>query len=271
MAIGPIQIIAFKFGADAEFRGEILAELENLRGQGLIRVVDLLFVRHEGDSLLELQYDNLSEDERVEFGVVIGALLGYGAGGEEGAIVGAVEGALAADESILGMSADDVRDIADRLEPGESAAILLFEHTWAIPLRDAIRRTGGQPVAQAFLTPEAVMLVGAELQAMVEAEEAIEMAEAVKAMALLEAVEAVVASEMIQEQAAIEAVEAIETAEAIKALAAAEAVRALIASDIIQEMAAEEALDALVTAGLIEEAVLSEAEARTALTDTSDA
>ncbi len=50
----------------------------------------------------------------------------------------------------------------------------MFEHTWAIPLRDAIRRAGGVPLAQGFLTPEALIMVGEELRAIAEAERTIE-------------------------------------------------------------------------------------------------
>ena len=64
---------------------------------------------------------------------------------------------------------------------------MLFEHTWAIPFRDAIRRAGGRGLAQGFITPEGLMIVGEEIEAIAEAELAIEVSDAVRGAAMLDA------------------------------------------------------------------------------------
>jgi len=259
MTIGPIQLIAVGFETTERFRGEILRELEALRAKGVIRLIDLLFVAKDATGeVTALEGTWLDEAEKAEFGAAIGALMGLGAGGIEGAIEGAAAGALAAQE-ILGVTAADAQALADQIPPGTAAALMLFEHTWAIGFSQAIGDAGGRMMAQGFLTREALFMIGEELEARIEAEIAIQEAEDVKAQALLEALSAVVAAEMIEEAAAEEAAIAIEVAAAIKAAAAADAVRALIVADLIEEAAAERALEALVAAELIEAAALEAA------------
>ena len=92
----------------------------------------------------------------------------------------------------------------------------MFEHTWAIPLAAAIRRAGGVPLAQGFVTPEALVMVGEELNAIAEAETAIEVSEIVKSAAILDTL------------ATLEEAEAIKTAiaaDVLRTLAVAESDR----------------------------------------------
>jgi uncharacterized membrane protein len=258
--VGPIQMILFGFERTDRFRGEITRELEWLSAKGVIRIIDVLFVKKdETGEIVALEGSPLSEDERIEFGAVIGGLLGMGAGGVEGAIEGAVEGAMVAVEKHYGLTWSDVQEMADELEPGTAAAVLLFEHTWATGFAEALQDAGGYMLAQGFLTRDALMMVGAELEAMVEAQEAIELADEAKALAVLDALETVIEAEEIKEEAIAEAADAVVAAEVIKALAAADALRALIAAELIEEVAAERALEALVAADLIEQAALEAA------------
>jgi len=124
--------------------------------------------------------------------------------------------------------------------------VLLFEHTWAIPFRDAIRRAGGRGLAQGFITPEGLMAVGTEIEAIAEAELAIEVSEAVRGAAMLDALVA------------------IEEGEQIKAAVAADVVRTLVVADLIEEAAVEQALEALVAADMIERKALESAEMKVA-------
>ncbi len=170
--------------------------------------------------------------------------------------------AVAAGEAIdsgIGLTVDDVRQAAASLEPGTAVLYLLFEHTWATGLKHAVRNVGGVPIVQGFLTPEAVLMVGAELEAMLEAEATIELAEAVKGAAILDALITIEAAADVIDEASAAAYEAVETSNAIRSAAAAEAVRALILAELIEEAAAEEAAGALVAAGLIEAAALQAA------------
>src|SRR6266513_1613981 len=151
MEMGPVQMLVVGF-EDGKFEGEILAELKRLREHDIIRLVDLLFVaKDEQGEVAAVEHSDLSQQEAMEFGALAGALLGLGADGEEGAEAGALAGAQAgADGSVLD---DEAWYLADAIPPGTSAGIALLEHRWAIPLREAIERAGGEPLADAWLHP----------------------------------------------------------------------------------------------------------------------
>jgi uncharacterized membrane protein len=93
MAIGPVQLIVLGFN-HPQFHGEIISELERLRASDTVRVVDSLAVYKDADGGLEVEHlSNLSEQEAIELGSKIGALIGLGIEGEEGAEAGAIAGA----------------------------------------------------------------------------------------------------------------------------------------------------------------------------------
>ena len=92
---GPIQLSVIGFDNE-EVIGGLLDELDRVREFGIIRLIDFLFVAkdEEGD-IAALEVTDLSDEERTEFGAVVGGLIGLGAAGAEGAVEGAVAGALA--------------------------------------------------------------------------------------------------------------------------------------------------------------------------------
>ena len=93
MAIGPVQLIVLGF-ANPDFHGEIIAELERLRESDMVRVIDSLAVYKDEAGELEVEHlSNLTQDEAIELGSKIGALIGLGIEGEEGMEAGAVAGA----------------------------------------------------------------------------------------------------------------------------------------------------------------------------------
>ena len=245
MAIGPIQLIALTF-EDFHPTGEIMPALQAAMKRGAIRLIDAQFVSKDEDGqLTSLEMSGLSGEETIEFGAVIGGLIGAGAGGAEGAASGSLEGALIAAEHNYGLSAEDLFAAADRIKPGAAAALLMIEHTWAIGFGTAVRESGGKMAAQGFLTPETLFLVGAELEAQVEAVEAIAVSEAIQAYAAAEAVEAILVSEAIQEEAAVRAVTALVAAEIIEEAAIEEAREVVTAARIIEEVALQEAVAAI--------------------------
>jgi uncharacterized membrane protein len=167
MAIGPVQMLIVGFD-EPKFKGEVLEELKRLKDQDIIRLIDLAVVRKDDEGNIEtLHTSDLSEDEAMEFGAYVGALIGLGAAGEEGAEAGAVAGAEAlADQQVF--DDDQVWYVADAIPNGTAAGIALIEHRWAIPLRDAIVRAGGLPLADEWIHATdlvAVGLVGAEASA----------------------------------------------------------------------------------------------------------
>jgi uncharacterized membrane protein len=161
MTFGPVQMLIVEFD-NAGFKGEILPEIERLRESGLIRLVDLLIVVKDDDgNVATVETSDLELDEAMEFGAIAGALIGFGADGEEGMEAGALVGAeLGADGSILTGEGEEWY-VADAIPPGTTAAVALIEHLWASPLRDAIVRAGGLTLADEWIHPEDLVAVGA--------------------------------------------------------------------------------------------------------------
>jgi Family of unknown function (DUF6325) len=117
MAYGPAELIVVKFPGN-RFRGEIIPALADLVETGTIRLIDLLFVMKDEDgSITTLEAETITETE-------------------------AQLGEIAGDSGL--MSEDDVELVAEELEPGSSAGLLLFEHTWAAPFTQAMRDAGGE-------------------------------------------------------------------------------------------------------------------------------
>jgi uncharacterized membrane protein len=159
MSFGPVQILVIGFG-DAEFKGTIRAELERLREHDVVRLIDLLVVRKDEDGTIErLQQSDLSQEEAMEFGAIVGALIGAGTDDEEGAEAGAVLGAAAMEGGHV-FEANDMWYVDDAIPPGTAAAIALLDHRWAIGLRDAIRDAGGFHLADAWVHPADLIAIG---------------------------------------------------------------------------------------------------------------
>ncbi|MGA8219556.1 MAG: DUF6325 family protein [Solirubrobacterales bacterium] len=162
MEFGPVQLLVVGF-EDGKFSGEILAELRRLREHDIVRLIDLMFVARGVDGEFEaVEHSDLPADEAEAFGALAGALLGLGAGGEEGMEAGALAGAEAVDERGSVLDPDDVWYLADAIPPGTSAGIALLEHRWAIPLRDAIERAGGHSLVDAWVHPSDLVDIGAQ-------------------------------------------------------------------------------------------------------------
>ncbi len=160
MTMGPVQMLVVGF-EENRFTGEILPELKRLRENDVIRLIDLLFVRKDEHGNVDVvQASDLSQDEAMEFGALVGALVGIGAGGEEEMKIAAVRGAEElADGHVF--DEEEVWYVADAIPDGSSAAIALIEHRWAIPLRDAIVRAGGVPLADEWIHPTDLVAIGA--------------------------------------------------------------------------------------------------------------
>ena len=161
MAIGPVQLIVLGF-EHPEFHGEIIAELERLRKSDTVRVIDSLAVYKDAEGELEVEHlSNLSQDEAIELGSIVGALIGLGIEGEEGFEAGAEAGAeQAAIEGIHPLSNDDSWDVLEDIPNDSAAALILLEHQWAVPLRDAIARAGGFRISDGFISPLDLVAIG---------------------------------------------------------------------------------------------------------------
>src|ERR1700733_7046913 len=224
----PLQVIALSFSRGAGSEDRILAEVDRLRGRGVLRLLDMLFVAKSQDGTVERL--TIGDDE--DFGSLLAAVVPV-ANGDRPAAPGPVDGSAAFDWA-------DAQALAGSLEPGTAVAFLLVEHYWAAPLFDAIAETGGALIGEGFLTAETGLVMGAEVAAMEEAAEVIAQAQAEEAVALLTAA-----------AARAEAARAVADSRQIQSAAAADAVRALITAGLVEEAAAHEAVVALTAAGLI--------------------
>src|SRR4029450_2479990 len=143
------------------FHGEIIAELERLRESDTVRVIDALAVYKDADGDVEVEHlSNLSTDEAIELGMKIGALIGLGIEGEEGMEAGALAGAEATADGVHVFSDEDAWDVLEDIPNDSAAALILLEHHWAVPLRDAIARAGGFRLSDGFISPLDLVEIG---------------------------------------------------------------------------------------------------------------
>jgi DNA-binding NarL/FixJ family response regulator len=230
MMTAPLQVIALSFSRDAGAEDRILAEVDRLRGRGVLRLLDMLFVAKSQDGTIEQLAIGADED----FGALLAAIVPVTSDGP------AIP-AQAADAGLFDPAG--AQALADSLPPGTALAFLLVEHHWAVPLFDAIADYGGTLIGEGFLTPEAGLVVGAEVAAMAQAAEADALLTAVAAGDA--AADAVAESERIQSAAAAAAVQALITAGLVEEAAAHEAVTALTAAGLITAAAGQAAADAV--------------------------
>lgn len=171
MAIGPVQLIVLGF-SHPDFHGEIIDELERLRETDTVRVIDSLAVYKDANGEVEVEHlSNLSEDEAIELGSKVAALIGLGLAGEEGMVAGAELGAEAAAAGGVGVfTEEDAWDVLEDIPNDSAAALILLEHHWAVPLRDAVARAGGFRISDGFVSPLDLVAIG-----LVSAEEAREL------------------------------------------------------------------------------------------------
>ena len=141
--MGPIDYIVVEWPG-RQPTGEAVPHLVDLVERGIIRILDLAFIaKAEDGSVAGLEISELG-DEVEELKVFEGASSGL-------------------------LSDEDTEEAAAALEPGTSAALLVFENRWAAPFASAVRRSGGQLVASGRIPVQAVL---AALEAVEEAEAA---------------------------------------------------------------------------------------------------
>jgi hypothetical protein len=136
--LGPVQLLVVGLGGTG-LQPAIAAELGRL-GEG-VRVIDMLVIRKDEDGTISsLQHSDLSPDEAMHAGALAGALIGLGMSGGDDEVgeAFAEAGAEAGADGHL-LDEDDVWYLEDAIPPGATVAIVLLEHRWAIPLRDALR------------------------------------------------------------------------------------------------------------------------------------
>jgi hypothetical protein len=130
--MGPVDYLVIEFPG-SRMTGEGLPLLVDLVDRGIIRLLDLTFVKKELDgSVRGVTIADLDEDGKLDLAVFEGASSG-----------------------LLGQ--DDIEEASGALEPGSSAALLIYENTWAAPLATALRRGGAQLVAGGRIPVQAIL------------------------------------------------------------------------------------------------------------------
>jgi uncharacterized membrane protein len=128
--MGPIDYILVEWPG-RQPKGEVAPHLVDLVERGLIRIIDLALIAKDGDgSVAGIELEDLG-DGALELSVFEGASTGL-------------------------ISDEDIGEAASALEPGTSAALLIFENTWAAPFATAVRRSGGQLVASGRIPVQAI-------------------------------------------------------------------------------------------------------------------
>jgi uncharacterized membrane protein len=162
MEMGPLQLVVIGFEHPTP-DGSVLAALQDLSDEGLVRLVDLLAVyKSDTGELAALEATDLDLEEAMVYSAWVGGLIGLGAAGEAGLEAGAFTAALLAEnEYEYGLDEEAIRTVAEDIPAGGAAIMAVLEHRWAIPLRNAVRAQGGIAIVQDFLNPETLISLGA--------------------------------------------------------------------------------------------------------------
>jgi hypothetical protein len=132
--LGPVDYLVVEFPANkANFSGEMAAELTALVDRKLVRVLDLVIMSKDLDGAVTV--DELHEVDASNLGQLR---------------------ALEADLALL-LAEEDLEAIGKVLEPGNVAAVLVYENSWAAPFASSVRRSGGQLVADGRVHTQALL------------------------------------------------------------------------------------------------------------------
>ena len=139
MGAGSRQLLAFRFGSDSTFEGQLVGALERIESGGTMRVLDGLFVAREPESG-ELTAIVLSDGTPSR---MVSRILGFRLDDRERRA--------ATQRALDGAAGDAVQSLGALLSPGTAVAAVLVEHRWVDALSDAVARVGGTEVVSEFV------------------------------------------------------------------------------------------------------------------------
>ena len=163
MPFGPIQIFSFGFPDTEGFEGRIAEELVRLSDAGIIRIIDALAVIADGDEVDILRVSDLDVEQREELGMEVGALVGLGMAGLEGMLAGAEAGVEIVEDGGLGIVEAIGEQFIEELPDGAAGLLLIVEHAWAAPLRDAVVDAGGILLGNQWIGAQDLVALGTAL------------------------------------------------------------------------------------------------------------
>ena len=140
MTLGPLEYTVVGFDGN-RFNGEIIKEIEKVVDAGIIALVDVVFITKDIDGEAAVIEIDAKEDPRFAgFAGLMDGLMGL-------------------------LTPEDIDQIAEGLPTNTSALVLLFEHRWAVGLKEAMQGAGGFLISRTTIAPEILELVEAELEA----------------------------------------------------------------------------------------------------------
>ncbi len=237
MTIGPLQLILVKF-SDEKRTLPVSEALKAVRKNGVIRLVDLLYVYKDAEGIIHSkEISDLAEASKAEYGIILQGLLGIRAAHKTEGDIDKITAAMSLTAGDFGLSSEQVQKLADELPNGGLAMLCLFEHTWAVNLKEALLNAGGELIAQGLISPEAMALGGTTLEEAIAAAQKIE-AEAAQtaaagvadadtklAQAKLDAEAKIAEAQRVLDEAEAQAAARLEQAKLVAAAAIAAGVR----------------------------------------------
>jgi uncharacterized protein DUF6325 len=141
VTLGPLEYIVIGFEGKQELDGRVAQELEKVVANGSIRIVDLVFIaRDDDDNAVAVELDAKSDPRFATFAPLLGG-------------------------SMALLTSEDIETVAETLPDNTAALVVLFEHHWAVDLKDAIAAKGGFVVGRATIPPEVLEDLTEELAA----------------------------------------------------------------------------------------------------------
>ena len=141
MTLGPLEYTVIGFAGN-NFNGSIADEISRVVESGTISLVDLVFITKDVDGTAHiLELDNKDDDRFAKFAPMLEGLTGL-------------------------LTEEDMDKIADKLEPNTAALVIMFEHRWAVRIKQAIGPAGGFLIEREVIRPEALEMRNAERDAL---------------------------------------------------------------------------------------------------------
>jgi uncharacterized membrane protein len=140
MALGPVEYVVLAFPGN-KFTGEVAPALQEVVDKGIIRIIDLVFATKDSDgNVAVMEFADLDPEIAQALDPVIGDISGM-------------------------LSEEDMAELGELLEPNSSGALLLFEHVWAVKLRDALANANGVLIDGGLIPQELAEEAAAQAEA----------------------------------------------------------------------------------------------------------
>jgi uncharacterized membrane protein len=240
---GSVDVVAFGFDPQDSLPPELLQRLDGLRGRGILRILDVLFVSKDSHGTFRAHRGDagLSAASAAPATSTLWHLLVDGSP-ESGLVTDGLLGKLTSWE--VGLDLDWIERLGLLIAPDTSALLMLVEAKWATDLLDAVIQSGGFPIVFGCLERETMLVVGPDLAATSAAALAAERSAARRGAAVLDA--------LAMAQPALKA--------------PTQVIAALVDAGLLEECEVERAVGALVARGLVAPPLLEHARARVAAT-----